>query len=192
MAWIYRMTRNDRYPDPADEVRDLVAISRRRGQAFVLLSGRPNPPLSGRTVRRGDPIFLCVLDPQQRERGLLVHARGRLGTLHRGSTPDSVQGLYGDLDDRCFRELVDLTTCEPSPIPARDLGFSEEDEARLLRGQAHAVEFQLVGAPEHAEDDTRGPEHPLERVYDGLTDEEVDEVEAVILGRESVRSGAAD
>lgn len=183
MAWIYRMTRNDRYPDPTDEVRELIAISARREQAFLLLSNRPNPPLSGRQVRRGDPIYLCISDPQARVRGLLVHARGRLGTLYHGSTPASVESIYGELNDRDFREVVDMRMCDPGPIEARILGFSEEDESRLLAGQAHAVEFQGTDAPEIVVDETREPEHPLERVYDGLTEEEIDQVEAVILSR---------
>ena len=44
--------------------------------------------------------------------------------------------------------------------------------------------FQAAGAFEPAEDDERGSEHPLQRVYDGLTDDEVEEIEAVILGRD--------
>jgi hypothetical protein len=193
MAWIYRMSRNDRYPDPADEVRGLAAISGRGEQAFLLLSNRPHPALSGRNVRRGDPIYLCISDPNARDRGLLVHARGRLGALHHGSTPTVVEAIYGDLDDRYFREVVDLKMCEPCPIESRVFGFSEEDEARLLAGQAHAVEFQAAGVPETVEDDvTRESGHLLEQVYDGLTEEEIDEVEAIILSRSRDRLGATN
>ena len=183
MAWIYRLSRNDRYPDPMAEVRALAEVSAAGGQAFLLLSDRPHPALAGRDVRRGEPIYLATSGDQEGSGGLLVRAAGRVGTLHHGSTPASVGGIYGEREGRYFREVVDLATFGPEPVSARVLGLSAEMEATLLRGQAHGKIFSPVNGVVPPTSGSRSAGSPLRRVYDGLTEAEIDEIEELTLSR---------
>lgn len=183
MAWIYRLSQNDGYPNPAVEVRRLAAISARGEQAFLLLSPRSHPVLSGRDIRRGDPIYLAIAGPVPEGRSLLVQAQGRIGALHHGPTPTCVREIYEVRESRYYREVIDLEMIVPGPITARSLGLSADREAIWLKGQAHGLifspspELALPPAP------PRESGNPLRRVYDGLTDAEVDELEELTLSR---------
>ena len=47
MAWLYRLTSNDEYPDPVEVIDALCTLDDDGEQAFLLLSHRSAPPYPG-------------------------------------------------------------------------------------------------------------------------------------------------
>lgn len=172
MAWIYRLSSNSRDPDPTREIAHLAEVARRDGMSYLLLEDRQDPPLSGPGVRAGDVAYLATATSGGDARRLILHGLGRLGGLRRGPTPESVLLVYGAHRERLFRELSEIELFERGPLAAGAVGLSPEDEARFLAGQATAKEL------------AHDPRLVPEGIYGGLTEDEIDEIESIILGRD--------
>ena len=82
MDWLYRLTSNDEYPDPVEVIDALCTLDDDGEQAFLLLSHRSAPPLSGALC--GDVVGLCTSENGR----LILHGTGVIGGVcHRGNTP---------------------------------------------------------------------------------------------------------
>jgi hypothetical protein len=131
LDWLYRYTTNDAYPDPVEEIDFLCTLDDVDEPTFLLLADRASPPLSGGAC--GEVVGLCT----SRGNRLILHGTAVVaGNSIRGSTPPSVQPIYGNLKGRVFCPLQIsirayswlpilrmLKLIQPSKEPAGDLNF---------------------------------------------------------------------
>jgi hypothetical protein len=129
MDWLYRFTTKDAYPDPLEEIDALCELDGNDEPTFLLLAHRRSPPLSGALC--GEVVGLCTSESDR----LILHGTAVVaGGCVRGSTPLSVQPIYGDLTERVFCPLKDLERL-PSQTLAETL-LSYEQQKTFLRGQS--------------------------------------------------------
>jgi hypothetical protein len=129
MDWLYRFTSNRNYPDPVEEIDALCTLDDDGEQAFLLLADRSAPPMCW--AECGDVVGLCTSQDGQ----LILHGTGVIaGACIRGSTPPTVQALYGRLTNRLFSPLKDLLRQPSKPLDESVL--SKQDQEAFLRGQS--------------------------------------------------------
>jgi hypothetical protein len=129
MEWLYRFTSNRTYPDPVEEIDALCTLDDAGEQAFLLLADRSAPPMCGAVC--GDVVGLCTSQNGQ----LILHGTGVVaGACIRGSTPPTVQTLYGRLTNRVFSPLKDLVR-QPS-MALDESALSKQDQEAILKGQS--------------------------------------------------------
>ena len=146
LAWIYQFTQNINFPEPSLEIHRLHDMVRRGEKPYSLLSDRSDAPMAGKDSSKdeGDRVFLgtSVMMPTGRE--LILHGFATIGPLHQGATPDSVVELYGRLENRSFRELIDVSLYHSGSINAKSIGMSSEEIKKFLKGMAYAKRIDPV------------------------------------------------
>ncbi len=129
LDWIYRFASNSDYPDPVEEIDALCSLDSDDEFVCLLLANNSAPPLSGASC--GDVVGLCTsLDKRLILHGTAVVAGARI----RGGTPPSVQPIYGDLSERIFCPLKDVTRLPSHELPDKTLSHSDQES--FLKGQA--------------------------------------------------------
>jgi hypothetical protein len=129
LDWIYRFTVNDNFPDPLEEIDALCSLDALDEKTYLMLANRSSPPLSG--ASEDDVVGLCTSDSN----GLILHALANVaGNYSEGSTPVSVQPIYGDWTNRVFCPLRDLERLPSKPLPESMLSHSEQ--MVFLNGQS--------------------------------------------------------
>lgn len=131
MQWIYRFASNSKYPDPLEEISALSALQEEGDESFLLLNDRAHPPLCASGA--GETIGLCTAVDNR----LILHGLATIkSTPFHGSTPLSVQPLYGQQENRFFCPLSDISLGNPAQLLTSIL--SDEDQYRFTKGQASA------------------------------------------------------
>jgi hypothetical protein len=129
LDWIYRFTSNPEYPDPAEEIDALCTFDANDELTYLLLAKRSSPPLSGALC--GEVVGLCTSQGNR----LILHGTAVVaGDSIRGSTPLSVQPIYGNLEGRVFCPLKDLERLPINELP--DAIMSHGNQETFLKGQS--------------------------------------------------------
>lgn len=129
MDWLYRFTTNDQYPDPVEEIDALCTLDANDEPTFLLLADRASPPLSGASC--GEVVGLCTSQGNR----LTLHGTAVIaGDSIRGSTPPSVQPIYGNLEGRVFCPLKDLERLPSDEL--HDATLSHAEQGTFLKGQS--------------------------------------------------------
>jgi hypothetical protein len=165
--WFYLFGRNDRYPDPTDEIDLLAKLDERGEEVFLKLSARDDAPL--KNAAEGELVYLCT-----REEGRWS-IRGEAevsGPPIRGATPLSMVPLYGSIDDRHWWRRLERVRRYEEPRSAAELGL-EEDTLPAV-GQAHVI--RVAGrrngtAFGRLEGETSSPLDRLTAAMDAASDE---------------------
>jgi hypothetical protein len=142
MSWIYRLTTNENFPDPLEEVADIAAICEESGESYLLLNSALHPPMSG--ADPGQIVFLCTGDNENGQ--LILHATATICELHYGDTPESMIGLYGQLENRHFRRIEEVQLRGFEPLPADVMPLAAQEI--FLNGMAtvrHLLNHEVVG-----------------------------------------------
>jgi hypothetical protein len=129
MDWLYRFTTNEDYPNPVEEIDALCTLDDNEDPAFLLLANRSSPPLSGASC--GEIVGLCTSQGNR----LTLHGTAVVaGNTIRGSTPPSVQPIYGNLAGRVFCPLKDLERLPSDELSETILSHADQDA--FLKGRA--------------------------------------------------------
>lgn len=165
--WFYLFSRNDRYPDPSDEIDTLSQLDGKGEDVFLKLSTRDDAPL--KNAAEGECVYLCT-----REEGHWS-VRGEaevIGPPIRGATPLSMVPLYGPVGEHHWWRRLEHIRLYEAPKSAADLGIGEDVLPPV--GQAHVIrlaERRNGTAVGRLEEETPGPLDRLTAAMDAAWDE---------------------
>ena len=120
MDWLYLFTKNNRYPDPLEEISFLKAKEEDDGKPYLLLNGHKSPPMSSAT--QGERVCLATrLDGIWQIHGIAQIAES---AQELASTPADVEPLYGSHSARVWIKLEDIQLFE-AQLP-EELGITKQ------------------------------------------------------------------
>jgi len=175
--WFYLFGRNEKYPDPALEIKSLAELDRMGDPVYLKLSTRDDAPL--KNAEEGDTVFLCT-----REQGRwVVHGDAVLvGDPIRGETPESMSSVYGNSGRRSWWRRLHPVSLYVRPKGEQDLGLAAG--SLPATGQAHVVHVmdsgngaQTVSGPNFAPSPLAKLTQVMDEAWEAgrLTPEEIDE-----------------
>ncbi len=134
--WLYRLTENERFPEPLEEIAALAALDEEGKPTYLMLQEREDA--AGKTATHGDAFLLCL---RGRDGALRVHAEAMVkDAAVLGATPTTVVELYGEQSNRWFVPLERVVQVEARPAP-----LTPEESASFLKGQAGVRKLQRDG-----------------------------------------------